>query len=117
MRHRIRNVSGILGGALAGTLVASMLVRPRGAAAAPARPSASGGASPTLSEIPPGSGSHGYPYDAVPTTARFPGAPTINLASYGYAEREFKMSGTTNTYRQSGFWGPDGRWGVSVAQS
>jgi hypothetical protein len=117
MRHRIRNVSGILGGALAGTLVASMLVMTPGAAAAPARPSASGGAPPTLREIPPGSGSHGYPYDAVPTMASFPGAPTINLASYGYAEREFKMSGTTNTYRQSGFWGPDGRWGVSVAQS
>ena len=72
---------------------------------------------PRSREIPPGSGSHGYPYDAVPTTASFPGAPTINLASYGYAEREFTMSGTTSIYRQSGFWGPNGRWGVSVAQS
>src|ERR1700730_3760892 len=117
MRHRIRSVSGILGGALAGTLVASMLVMTPGAAAAPARPSAPGGPPPTLTEIPPGSGSHGYPYDAVPTTASFPGAPTINLASYGYAEREFRMSGTTNICRQSGSWGSDGRWGVSVAQS
>jgi hypothetical protein len=116
MRHRIRSVSGILGGALAGTLVASMLVMTPGAAAATARPSAPGGP-PALTEIPPGSGSHGYPYDAVPTTASFPGAPTINLASYGYAEREFRMSGTTNIYRQSGSWGSDGRWGVSVAQS
>src|SRR5260370_8923251 len=116
MRHRIRSVSGILGGALAGTLVASMLVMTPGAAAAPARPSAPGGP-PTLTEIPPGSGSHGYPYDAVPTTASFPGAPTINLASYGYAEREFRMSGTTNIYRQSGSWGSDGRGGVAVARS
>ena len=27
------------------------------------------------------------------------------------------MSGTTSIFRQSGWWGPDGRWGVSVAQS
>jgi hypothetical protein len=53
----------------------------------------------------------------VPTTANFAGAPTINLSSYGYVEREFLMSGTTNIYRESGFWGPNGRWGVSVAQS
>jgi hypothetical protein len=71
---------------------------------------------PQVSEIPAGAGSHGYPYDAVPTTATFPGAPTINLASYGFIEREFKVSGTTNVYRQSGLWLPDGRWGVSVAQ-
>ena len=121
MTHRIRNVSGILGGALAGTLVASMLVMAPSAAAAPllpsARPSAPSDPLPTLTEIPPGSGSHGYPYDAVPTTPSFPGAPTINLASYGYAEREFQMSGATNIYRHSGIWGTNGRWGVSVAQS
>jgi hypothetical protein len=117
MSHRIRTISGILGGALAGTLVASMLGLAPSAAAAPVLPSASSGSLPTLTQIPQGSGSHGYPYDAVPTTPSFPGAPTINLASYGYVEREFKMSGTTNIYRQSGVWGSDGRWNVSVAQS
>ena len=52
-----------------------------------------------------------------PATASFAGAPTINLVSYGYVEREFTMSGTTSIFRQSGLRGPDGRWGVSVAQS
>jgi hypothetical protein len=117
MTHRIRNISGILGGALAGTLVASALVLAPGAAAAPVLPSAPGGSLPTLTQIPPGSGSHGYPYDAVPTAPTFAGAPTINLASYGYVEREFEMSGTTNIYRQNGIWGSNGKWGVSVAQN
>ncbi|HEY4852032.1 MAG TPA: alpha/beta hydrolase domain-containing protein [Streptosporangiaceae bacterium] len=118
MTHRVRNVSSILGGALAGTLVASMLTLAPSAAAAPlAGRSASSGPLPTLTQVPPGSGSHGYPYDAVPTTPTFPGAPTINLSSYGYAESEFTMSGTTSIYRQSGFWSSNGRWGVSVAQS
>jgi Alpha/beta hydrolase domain len=112
MAHRTRNVSGILGGALAGALVASMLALAPGAAAAP-----TSGILPTVTEIPSGSGSHGYPYDAATTTASFAGAPTINLSSFGYAEREFRISGTTNIYRQSGFWGPNGRWNVSVAQS
>jgi hypothetical protein len=119
--HRIRNVSGIIGGALAGSLVASILVMTPNAAAGPVLPRAaqpaSGGPLPTVTQIPPGSGSHGYPYDAVPATPSFPGAPTINLASYGYAEREFTMSGTTSIYRQNGVWGSNGRWGVSVAQS
>ena len=120
MTRRIRNVSGVLGAALAGTLVASLLVVAPGAAAAPVLPSpqsAPGGPPPTLTEIPPGSGSHGYPYDAATTTASFANAPTLNLSSFGYVEREFKMSGTTNIYRQNGFWGPDGRWSVSTAQS
>src|SRR5262249_39043252 len=52
-----------------------------------------------------------------PATASFAGAPTINLVSSGYVEREFTMSGTTSIFRQSGLRGPDGRWGVSVAQS
>jgi hypothetical protein len=116
MTHRIVRVSGILGGTLAATLLVSML-----APAASARPSApaapAGDPPPTITPVPAGSGSHGYPYDAAPATATFPGAPTINLASYGYAEREFFMSGTTNIYRQSGIWGPDGRWNVAVAQS
>ena len=116
MTHRNRRVSGIFGCALAGALVASTLAVAPSAAARPLRPSA-GGALPQVTQIPPGAGSHGFPYDAVPTTPAFPGAPTIDLASYGYVERELMMSGTTSTYRQSGFWGSNGRWGVSTAQS
>jgi hypothetical protein len=118
MRHRGLAVKRLPGSALAGALVASLLAVMCTAAAAaplPARPAAS--PLPRVTEIPPGSGSHGYPYDAATTKASFPGAPTINLAHYGYVEREFLMSGTTNVYRQSGFWGPNGRWNVSVAQS
>jgi Alpha/beta hydrolase domain len=118
MTRRNRNVSGILTGALASTLVASMLTLAPSAAAAPsAGHSASSGPLPTLTEIPSGRGIHGYPYDAVTSTPSFAGAPTINLSSFGYVEREFQMSGTTNIYRQSGFWSSNGRWGVSVAQS
>ena len=72
---------------------------------------------PTLTVMPTGAGGHGFPYDAVPTKPTFTGAPTINLSAHGYVEREFKMTGTTNIYRQSGFWGSDGRWDVSVSQS
>jgi hypothetical protein len=106
MTHRGRRVSVIASIVLAGSLVAPMAAAAPGAAAS----------APTLTEIPSGSGSHGYPYDAAPTTASFPGAPTISLASYGYVEREFLMSGTTSIYRESGFWGPGGRWNVSAAQ-
>jgi Alpha/beta hydrolase domain len=120
MTHRSRT-AGILGGALAGTLVASALALSPSATAGPLLPSsrlvASSNPLPKLTLIPSGSGIHGYPYDAVTTTQSFPGAPTINLSSYGYVEREFKMSGTTNIYRQSGVWGSNGRWSVSVAQS
>jgi hypothetical protein len=116
MRHRGRNVSGMLGGALAGTLLASTLVLAPSAVAGPLQPT-SGNPLPQITEIPANAGSHGYPYDAVPATASFPGAPTIDLASHGYAEREFTMTGTTNIYRQGGLWGPDGRWAVSVARS
>jgi hypothetical protein len=122
MTQRRRHAGGILWGALATTLVASILVLPSGAAHAGSFRASAGhlapsGPLPALGEIPPGAGSHGYPYDAVPTTPSFPGAPTINLASFGYVEREFTMSGTTSIYRQSGWWGPDGRWNVAVAQS
>jgi len=118
MTHRALKLSGILGGVLAGALAGSALVLAPAAVAGPAqRAAVDGGPLPTITQIPPGSGIHGYPYDAVPTTPSFAGAPTINLASHGYLEREFTMSGTTNIYRQSGIWGPDGRWNVSVAQS
>jgi Alpha/beta hydrolase domain len=121
MAHRTRTVSRILGVALAGTVSASMLALAPAASAGPLQPpppsAAAGGPLPAIAQVPAGSGSHGYPYDAVPTTASFAGAPTINLASDGYAEREFLMSGTTNIYRQSGLWGSNGRWNVAVAQS
>jgi hypothetical protein len=72
---------------------------------------------PTITPVAANAGSHGYPYDAATTIATFPGAATLDLASYGYAEREFTMSGTTNIYSQSGIWGSDGRWNVSISQS
>ena len=121
MTRRSRKVHGILGSAVAGTLVASMLALAPGMAASAPLPAPlrhlSSGPLPTVTQVPPGSGSHGYPYDAVPTTPSFPGAPTIHLAHYGYVEREFTMSGKTNIYQQSGFWGSNGVWNVSVAQS
>ncbi len=121
MMHRSRKFYGILGVALAGSLAASMLAMAPGVAAS-SRSSAplrhlTAGPLPTVTEIAPGSGSHGYPYDAVPTTPSYPGAPTIHLGHYGYVQREFLMSGTTNIYQQSGFWGSNGDWNVSVAQS
>src|SRR5215470_5790512 len=121
MTRRSRKVHGILGSVVAGTLVASMLALAPGMAASAPLPAPlrhlSSGPLPTVTQIPPSSGSHGYPYDAVPTKSSFPGAPTIHLAHHGYVEREFTMSGTTNIYRQSGFWGSNGVWNVSVAQS
>jgi Alpha/beta hydrolase domain len=78
--------------------------------------SSAAAAAPTLTEIPFSAGSHGHPYDAVPRTPTIPAAPFIDLTGLGYAEREFRMSGGATVYRQSGFWGNDGRWGVSVAQ-
>ncbi len=117
MTHRSRTVLSV---AIAGTVVASMLALVPGVASsavpAPLRHLASGPL-PSVTQIPPDSGNHGYPYDAVPTTPYFPGAPAIHLAHYGYAQREFLMSGTTNIYQQSGFWGSNGDWNVSVAQS
>ena len=71
----------------------------------------------TLSENPPGSGLHGHPYDAVPTTAIIPQAPVLDLAALGYVEREFQMSGGATVYQQRGFWSSNGAWSVSVAQT
>ena len=121
MAHPRFKARGILGTAIAGSLVVSALVVVPGVAASASTPAPlrhlARGALPTITPIPAGAGSHGYPYDAVPTRPSFPGAPTINLAHFGYVEREFTMSGTTNVYRQSGFWSSNGRWNVSVAQS
>jgi hypothetical protein len=119
MAHSWRRTSVLVGITLATLLAVPVaMAAPRAAAAAsPAGSQQAIGSLPNVKEIPPGTGSHGYPYDAVRDTAVVPGGLTINLASYGYAEREFLMSGTTNTYNEVGSWGPGGRWGVSVAQS
>ncbi len=120
MVHRRLKARGFLGGAIVGALVVSALVVVPGAAASAASPAPlrhlASGPLPTVAPIPAHAGSHGYPYDAVPTRSSFPGAPTINLAHFGYVEREFTMSGTTNIYQQSGLWGSNGMWNVSVAQ-
>jgi hypothetical protein len=75
------------------------------------------GAVTSVRENLPGGGTYGHPYNAVPVTAVYPGAPVYDLAALGYVEREFILSGTANSYRQAGFWGVDGRWQVSVAQA
>src|ERR1700677_1360230 len=77
----------------------------------------SAAALPTVTEIPPGSGAHGYAYDAVPQTPTVPGAPFINLSEAGYAEREFTMSGSDTIYTQSGSWSSNGKWGVSASKT
>ncbi len=77
----------------------------------------SAAALPTVTEIAPGSGTHGYPYDAVPQTPTVPGAPYINLSEAGYVEREFTMSGGATIYKQSGGWSSNGKWGVALSQS
>ena len=82
--------------------------------------SSAAAALPTVTEIPPTSGEHGYPYDAVPPPSGISGAPKLNsvtLAEDGYTEQEFKMAGTTNVYRENGIWGSNGDWGISVSQS
>lgn len=119
MTYRSRKVRFLLGGAFAAALAASVLAQGPVAAAQPSRliQHLAGASLPVIRKIPAGSGSHGYPYDAVPTKPSFPGAPTIHLSHYGYLQREFTMSGKTNIYAHSGVWGPDGVWNVSVAQS
>ncbi len=72
---------------------------------------------PTVTEIPPTSGAHGYAYDAAPQTPSVPGAPYINLSEAGYAEREFKMSGGANIYKEKGAWSSNGKWNIQVSQA
>jgi len=85
--------------------------------AAGAVAASSAAAQPTLTEIPPTSGEHGYAYDAVPQTPSVPGAPYINLKEVGYAEREFTMSGGDTIYRENGLWSSNGKWGVTASQT
>jgi Alpha/beta hydrolase domain len=116
MRHRSRRAGRIFGITAAGSLLALVLsLAPGAVAAGPALAAAS--PLPALKLIPSGVGIHGYPYDAATATAEFPGALTVNLASHGYTEHEYQMSGTTNIYKESGIWASNGRWNVSVARS
>ncbi len=85
--------------------------------AAGAVAASSAAALPAVTEIPATSGEHGYAYDAVPQTPTVPGAPYINLAEAGYAEREFTMSGGADVYKESGLWSSNGKWGVSVSKA
>jgi hypothetical protein len=98
--------------AVVASTVASTMFCAVGAAIA-----SSADASPTVTEIPASSGSHGFPYDAVPETPAVPGAPFINLSEVGYAQREFTMSGGATIYKQSGLWSSNGKWAVSPAQT
>ncbi len=107
MTHPSRNSTRALGISIVAAIVVSLLVWTASARAS----------SPTLTEIPPGSGQHGYPYDAVPATPAIAGAPSIDLSALGYVEREFTMSGGADVYRQNGLWFSDGRWSTSVAQT
>ena len=94
----------------------STITRAAGAAAvtAPLWWAGSAAALPTLTAIPEGAGSHGYPYDAVPTTPAFEFAPSINLAADGYTEQEYQMSGSATTYNQNGIWGSNGEWSATA---
>jgi hypothetical protein len=107
MTWRRRHPIGVLSVSLVGTIAISMLVWTASARAS----------LPAITEIPAASGQHGYPYDAVPETPAIAGAPSIDLNAAGYTEREFKMTGGANVYRQNGFWLSDGRWSASVAQA
>ncbi len=77
----------------------------------------SAAALPTVTEIAPASGAHGYPYDAAPQTPTVPGAPYVNLSEAGYAEREFTMSGGATIFKQSGSWSSNGKWAVAASQA
>jgi hypothetical protein len=52
-------------------------------------------------------GSHGYPFLSLQQV------PSMPLSSAGYAEREYFMEGTAQSYAATGTWGSDGKWAVS----
>ena len=106
-----RALHGIRRASVAVTVAATTFFAVCGVAASTAA------ALPTVTEIPAGSGSHGYAYDAVPETPAVSGAPSIDLTEVGYAQREFTMSGGATVYKQSGFWSSNGKWAVSPSQS
>ena len=73
MTGQSRNSVGVLGVSLVGAVVLSMLFW-----AGSARASL-----PTVTEIPSGSGQHGYPYDTVPATPAIAGAPVYQPECLG----------------------------------
>jgi hypothetical protein len=72
---------------------------------------------PTITEVSNNVGRLGHPYGAVPTQTYFPGSAVINLNALGYAEKEYFVSGTANTYNYANTWGNDGKWKVSKLAS
>jgi hypothetical protein len=60
---------------------------------------------PTIS-IPP-AGAHGFPF----------GTSSVDLAAFGYSEQELFISGTAQSFVNSGTLGVDGRWNASAAQA
>src|SRR4030042_2787039 len=72
---------------------------------------------PNIRELMPGEGVHGTPYGAVPTTLVYEDAAVVDLEGAGYVEREFILSGKATSYKQSGYWGINGKWKVSVSKS
>ncbi len=93
-----------------GTIVAAIL----GGLCALTPPTAAASSLPSVVAVPAGSGLHGYPYDAAPTTPAIPEAPFIDLSALGYVEQEFIMSGGATVYGQSGLWLSNGAWKVKV---
>lgn len=57
---------------------------------------------PEVAPIPADAGKHGRPFNSA----------VVDLSSYGYVESEYRMSGSTNTYRAANHWGRDGVWDV-----
>ena len=114
--HHLRNLAAVLtAGVIAAipALTSASNATARTASASSATVTAA--ALPTIKAIPAGSGTHGYPYDAVPAVPAIAGAPAIDLAARGYVEREFTLSGAARTYRQNGIWGSNGLWSAAVA--
>ncbi len=117
MTRRTGRCAHLVRFAPAAAIAVSLAVVAASCVPAPPPPGAPNPSLPAVAAIPAGSGQHGYPYDAAPTTPLIAAAPSIDLAARGYVEREFTMSGTAKVYRQSGLWLSNGRWNASVAQS
>jgi hypothetical protein len=57
------------------------------------------------------------PPGLTPAPAGTPAASVAAVLGPGYVESEYFYTGTANTYRPSGTWGSDGRWGKVVDRS
>jgi hypothetical protein len=114
MSHRVRHLSGIFAVVFSVAMIPAMLFSTVSAGAITSSSVITAPPLPTLTSL---AGAEGFPYDAVPQTPLVTNAPYFPLGTLGYVENEYLMSGTTNIYRQSGFWSSNGQWNVSVAQS